>query len=352
VEIMNKIASIDWLSRWAGSYTFISCSHWGRQYFYTLYKILGQNFKQTLFVHRKGVVTFYVTRDEFEQLGQTQARKSEKSLAYARKLNSNLQKSTDVLLPMMKILAKKIPTTLEYNRFLKVFERHLAFHVYNKKTVDFISNKKANALMPIFGKARLYSEDVYSQSEHFFRSIMKLISKKENVSAKNLTCLTQEEFEEYLTHGTLPNVKTLSARYELSLLFFYKGKRNILLGNSVTKVENLITKSKSKDKELRGITAYPGKAIGRARIILDPHLVTDFKKGDILITGMTRPEFLPLIKKSAAIITDVGGVLSHAAISARELKKPCIVGTGTATRNIKNNSKLVVDADNGNIRIL
>ena len=67
---------------------------------------------------------------------------------------------------------------------------------------------------------------------------------------------------------------------------------------------------------------------------------------------MTRPLFLPLIIKSSAFITDAGGTLSHAAITARELRKPCIVGTKIATRVLKDGDLVEVDANEGVVRIL
>ena len=67
---------------------------------------------------------------------------------------------------------------------------------------------------------------------------------------------------------------------------------------------------------------------------------------------MTRPEFLPLMKKAAAFVTDAGGLLSHAAIVARELKKPCIIATETATKVFKDGDLIEVDADKGVVRVL
>ncbi|MBU6390574.1 phosphoenolpyruvate synthase, partial [Patescibacteria group bacterium] len=75
-----------------------------------------------------------------------------------------------------------------------------------------------------------------------------------------------------------------------------------------------------------------------------------FEKGDILVTGMTRPEFLPLMEKAAAFVTDAGGILSHAAIVAREMKKPCVIGTGVATQIFKDGDVVGVDADKGVVR--
>jgi pyruvate,water dikinase len=70
----------------------------------------------------------------------------------------------------------------------------------------------------------------------------------------------------------------------------------------------------------------------------------NFIEGDILVTGMTRPEYLPFVKKCSAFITDAGGMLSHAAITARELHKPCIIGTEIATKILKDGDLIEVDA--------
>lgn len=75
-------------------------------------------------------------------------------------------------------------------------------------------------------------------------------------------------------------------------------------------------------------------------------------KGDILVTEMTSPDMVPAMKKSAAIITDVGGLLCHAAIVSRELKKPCIIGTKNATKILKDGDLVEVDANQGIVRII
>jgi pyruvate,water dikinase len=67
---------------------------------------------------------------------------------------------------------------------------------------------------------------------------------------------------------------------------------------------------------------------------------------------MTRPEFVPLMKKAIAIVTDEGGITCHAAIVSRELKKPCIIGTKVATQVLKDGDMVEVDANSGIVRIL
>jgi phosphohistidine swiveling domain-containing protein len=99
---------------------------------------------------------------------------------------------------------------------------------------------------------------------------------------------------------------------------------------------------------LTGNTVCPGKATGVVRIVSQENISSAvFNEGDILVTQMTTPEFVPLMQKAAAIVTDLGGILSHAAIVSRELKKPCIVGTENATSELKEGDVVEVDAKNG-----
>ncbi len=350
-QILKNISEIRWLNRWAGSYTFISCSYWGSQYYHSLKKYLGVYFKHTLFIHRNGTVSFFIPEKEFKSLGKYLSNKSQKDKKFAIKYCTELKKNTDKLLPLMKKIQHGIPSWAEYKQFNEVFDKHLPFHVFVKKTIDFLLPESLKKLLPYFKDARLYSEMIYSDSENFFRNIMKAIAKKEGYNSDYLTCLTQKELETYLQTMVLPPEVQLKGRFKKSVLYFESGKINLFLGSVVDKIDNLILKqSISSKKELRGISAYPGWVVGKARIILDPHKVKNFNQGDILIAGMTRPEFLPLVKKASAIVTDVGGVLCHAAITAREMKIPCVVGTAVATKIFKDGQILEVWADKGIVK--
>jgi phosphohistidine swiveling domain-containing protein len=102
----------------------------------------------------------------------------------------------------------------------------------------------------------------------------------------------------------------------------------------------------------KGVIASRGKVRANIKIVLDPHDKIDFKKGDILVTTMTTPEFIFIMKKASAIITDQGGITSHAAIVSRELGIPCIIGTKIATQILKDGDKVEVDANNGVVKII
>lgn len=102
---------------------------------------------------------------------------------------------------------------------------------------------------------------------------------------------------------------------------------------------------------ITGLPASPGFTAGKAHVILDVKDIDDFKAGEILVTKMTTPDWVPAMKKAIAIVTDEGGITSHAAIVSREMGVPCIVGTGGsgkfATEVIKNGETITVDSKNG-----
>ena len=101
---------------------------------------------------------------------------------------------------------------------------------------------------------------------------------------------------------------------------------------------------------LKGQTAAKGQAIGRVKIIKLKSEASKVLSGEILISPMTTPDFVPAMKRAGAIITDEGGITCHAAIISRELNKPCIIGTKVATSFFKDGDLVEVDADKGIIK--
>ncbi len=129
----------------------------------------------------------------------------------------------------------------------------------------------------------------------------------------------------------------------------------IIFGSDVPTVDILRRKQKSnlsEVREIKGSTAFKGKIIGKVKVCRTMSDISAFPDGDILVTSMTRPEFVPAVKKSIGVITDEGGITCHAAIVARELKKPCIIGTKIATQVLHDGDLVEVDADNGVVRVL
>ncbi len=105
-----------------------------------------------------------------------------------------------------------------------------------------------------------------------------------------------------------------------------------------------------KSEQVQGMIAYRGIVRGTVKIVRRVTELDKVKEGDILVTQMTFPAFLPAMNRAAAFVTDEGGVTCHAAIVAREMKKPCVIGTKNATKVFKDGDRVEVDADKGIVR--
>lgn len=153
----------------------------------------------------------------------------------------------------------------------------------------------------------------------------------------------------YLVRGRLPEQPTTYA-------FLLDGETITFYDEAhLDTVNILITPEVPETTTLRGRAAYPGNVTGKVRIINawtpdQMKVVMDMKKGEILVTGMTRPHLIQAMHKAAAIVTDEGGVASHAAILCREMKKPCVIGTKIATKIFKNGDTIEVDAEKGIVK--
>ena len=124
--------------------------------------------------------------------------------------------------------------------------------------------------------------------------------------------------------------------------------------NENNRGEEKVQQEKEADENdviLKGLPASPGKIAGVAKVLLSVDEMEKFKDGDILVTRMTAPDWVPIMGKAKAIVTDEGGLTCHAAIISRELGVPCIVGTSSfgkkATEVLKDGETITIDAKNG-----
>ncbi len=172
-------------------------------------------------------------------------------------------------------------------------------------------------------------------------------SEKAGFPPQLLLCLTKEEALEYLEHNAIPHEILLEERQKAAAILVVSHESELITHPELAVLEKqLATRNLTK---LTGECAYTGKTTGKVVIILSPHEKKAFNTGDILVTPMTTPEFLPLIKKSAALITDAGGRLCHAAGISRELKKTCVIGTQNATKVLQDGDLIEIDAQKGKI---
>ena len=186
--------------------------------------------------------------------------------------------------------------------------------------------------------------------EHdLYGGIIRLIAKKYPKLEKYADLFLLEE----ALKGTLPTQKEFEERVEGFV--YYEGRLITNMNRNEFARENnvtFITEDIDFKEEISGQIAHKGKVSGVVRVFIIPRDFEKFKEGDILVAPMTTPAYMPLIRIAAAIVTDEGGITCHAAIIARELKKPCIIGTKIATQVLKDGDEIEVDADNGVVKIL
>jgi len=118
------------------------------------------------------------------------------------------------------------------------------------------------------------------------------------------------------------------------------------LGLDVGKIKTA-RKRKHDGDTLKGVAASPGRATGPACVLLGPQDFCHMKAGDVLVAALTTPAWTPLFARAAAIVTDVGGPLSHGSIVAREYGIPAVLGTGVATKCIRTGQVITVDGSAG-----
>jgi phosphohistidine swiveling domain-containing protein len=106
------------------------------------------------------------------------------------------------------------------------------------------------------------------------------------------------------------------------------------------------------DSGVHGYAASPGVVEGVARVVRDVNEIGTVQQGEVLVCPVTAPSWAPVFPKIAAAVSDIGGMMSHAAIIAREYGLPAVVGTGHATKQIKTGDRVRVDGDNGTVTIL
>lgn len=125
----------------------------------------------------------------------------------------------------------------------------------------------------------------------------------------------------------------------------------MLWGITSEAVESWVAADDAGD-ELRGMAGSPGVAEGIARVLRSPDELSQLQKGEILVTPVTAPSWAPVFGKISAAVTDIGGMMSHAAIVCREYGLPAVTGTGKASTKIKTGMKVRVDGNKGTVEII
>ena len=228
-----------------------------------------------------------------------------------------------------------------------------------QKEIEETTGMPAN-LSKLFSAARtiMWIKNHGKESRYYsyfcVEKLIEEISKRTSYSAKEIKFLTKEETAELLLNKKRFD-ELLKERTKSTLHLFIENKEFLITGEKANEIVKQLKEKEEKidyEKPLTGMPASPGIAEGTARIINSTADISKMQKGDILIAHQTNPDLAIAMEKAAAIVTEVGGLTCHAAIVARELRKPAIVGVDNLLKAIKDGDYIKVDAEKGIIRIL
>lgn len=202
-------------------------------------------------------------------------------------------------------------------------------------------------MMRFFIYYRTHRTDIMALASFEVKPRLEKLAREKGISYDDLLYCTLDEVRRHI-----PSSAVIAERKKQ---FTFVGDTKgcyILIGQKHRAMVERFLRPVTTVKELKGAIAYEGLARGRARVVIDFDELDKIKKGEVLITNMTTPNMIPAMRKAHAFITDEGGITCHAAIMARELKKPCVIGTKIATQVIKTGDMVEVDAVQGVVKII
>ena len=221
-----------------------------------------------------------------------------------------------------------------------------------KKFLAKFKNERLGTLADILSEYAFwhsYKMEELTRAVYLVRPLLSQLANELGLSYDQFVELIPQEVEKEKI-----NLKIINERLKGNGIIMLKGQWQAISGKRLEEVRKIMEQQPSGLKTLSGFAVFPGKVEGRAIIASETIniLKAKIKVGEILIVPMTTTNMVPLVKKAAAVVTDEGGVLCHAAIIARALKKPCIIGTKFATKVFKTGDRVQVDAYQGIVRKL
>ncbi len=349
---INKLKEYHWKKILTRPFNLFGASIWNEWYSSDFTKeIFGVKTSKGLFIELiNGSVSHFRENQELKEI-ETIVR---------RNFNTNPQRF-EILLNESNEINIKAKKLLEQNTFNNVeeavkFLTHLAL----------LSTILPYVIGEVMGKNKIFSKlKLYSMMLRGISLYPKIIKKViEPLVVKEMRSLGVNDKDAYflitykeLLDKDISKIKQRLSEKRSGKQFVYvniQDKESILWVKNSQEIVDSILKLKAKElSEIKGNVAYPGIVEGKARLIFTNELSKlDFHKGDILVAHSTNPSLLPIIKIAGAIVTDEGGIMSHASIISRELKIPCIVGTKIATQIIKDDDIVEVNTNTETVRII
>jgi phosphohistidine swiveling domain-containing protein len=253
-------------------------------------------------------------------------------------------------------ILKKIPNPKEERQkrnehFKTIVKRKQEFIRKNNLSKELKMLIEINNVMSILHDTR---KESITEANHFIDLFLERVGKELNIPLELMRYAAA--YEIYNEKKREKITKELLQERKGQCVFTYQRNKECQSWTGKEAKEIIAEINKEHDQKehdiLHGHCASEGVVIGIIRVCRGLDTIKHFKENEILVACMTQPEFVPAMKKAAAIVTDEGGLTCHAAIISRELHKPCIISTKKATRVLKNGMKVEVNATEGYVRII
>ncbi len=246
--------------------------------------------------------------------------------------------------------AKESPKKILANQFL---ELEKAQEKRSKLLEHLQVDNKWKKIFDEFGDfmiTKIYRRYAQLLAVHHMAVILKEIARRFFITEKQVRFMTVSEVKDMLIDNKYDEAELLE-RTKFCVYYAERDAEKIFVGDEAREIMKSIEKEVDTNiSELKGESGCVGYAKGKVKIIIRAEDMAKMEQGDILVSIATDPDIVPAMKKAAGIITEQGGVTSHAAIVSRELGIPCVIGTKIATKVFKDGDMVEVDANRGIVR--
>jgi len=307
-------------------------------------KLVGIPITNLIHYYKNRILLVCKDKEEINKI-QTKQREDAKNSGFIIKI---LNEFKDLIKEKYRFLAIQNPLN-SFKEFSDFYRKYWVYHLYAYNLGLALQNRPDERLLSGFNKEleEVRKEHPYHEiEEEYLKNLFD--SMKTNIENELLYFCLPEEILAFIEGNKLPSREELEARSEEYLNCIIEGKTMFFTKEEAKKNFSKYVSEILDDYEKKCIV--PGKVKGHAKIVVKNNDFSKVEEGDIIIAHMTTPEYVPIMEKASAFLTDEGGILCHAAIIARELKKPCIVGMKNATDKFKDGDLVEVDANKGIVR--
>ena len=322
--------------------------------------IWGKGLEDQIVYYSGRSFVWYRYEDDFQALGNFMVQKSLDDKLFSVNEHQVFRSEVDNLRKLLNVSVNEIQDVGEYlKKIISIYKKMYPLYTFGvfmagawrDNFLKFHNDQPGQKVMQLVYESRVYSEGLVKECDNFVREMLENLAQKINFPKEYIKLLGIKEINN-LIDGRKISPDEIKKRedgyvylggeiYPTNDLNNFLASKNILVEQDVISNINV----------LKGTVACKGQTVkGKVQIIFNSNEIKLFKAGNIFVTPMTSPDYLMVMKRALAIITDEGGISCHAAITSRELGVPCIIGTKIATKVLKDGDIVEVDADKGIVR--